>query len=61
MVYTIITEGGMIQMKIKVNGKVYKWNGKKFGMNILKAVTFLLVAGYYGWLLGEMLLVLINR
>ena len=61
MVYTIITEGRGIQMKIKVNGISYKWNGKRLAANILKGLTFLALTGFYSWLLCEMMLALINR
>ena len=61
IVYTIITEGEEIQMKIKVNGISYKWNGKRLLTNILKGLTFLALTGFYSWLLCEMMLALINR
>ena len=48
-------------MKIKVNGINYKWNGKRLLANILKALTFLALTGFYSWLLCEMMLALINR
>lgn len=61
IVYTIITEREMIQMKIKVNGTSYKWNGKRLLTNILKGLLFLALTGFYSWLICEMMLALINR
>ena len=48
-------------MRIKVNGINYKWNSKRFLVNILKGLTFLALTGFYSYMLGEMMLTLINR